>query len=91
MPARAPQAKLWIATIIMAAVILYGSFYPFDFRIPANGIGPVATFIASISERPGRGDFIANILLYLPFGSFFVQSSSSWTIRATSGGSRFSA
>jgi VanZ family protein len=58
----------------MAGVILYGSFYPFDFRVPAGGIGPVATFIASIGDRPGRGDFIANILLYLPFGFFFVLS-----------------
>ena len=73
MPARAPQSKLWIATVIMAAIILYGSFYPFDFRIPSAGIGPIATFIGSIGERPGRGDFIANILLYLPFGFFFVQ------------------
>lgn len=74
MAQRNPQSKLWLATALMAAVILYGSFYPFDFRIPPAGIGPVATFIASIGDRPGRGDFIANILLYLPFGFFFVQS-----------------
>lgn len=74
MAAHPPQSKLWIATVVMAAVILYGSFYPFGFRIPGAGIGPVATFIASIGQRPGRGDFIANILLYLPFGFFFVQS-----------------
>lgn len=74
MPARDAQSKLWIATVIVTAVILYGSFYPFEFRIPANGAGPIATFIASIGDRPGRGDFIANILLYVPFGFFFVQS-----------------
>jgi hypothetical protein len=68
MPSREPQSKLWFVTVLMAAVILYGSFYPFDFRIPANGIGPIGTFVASVSDRPGRGDFIANILLYLPFG-----------------------
>jgi VanZ family protein len=73
MPAQEPQSKLWIATVIMAAVILYGSYYPFDFAIPAHGEGPIATFIASAARRPGRGDFIANILLYLPFGFFFVQ------------------
>jgi VanZ family protein len=74
MPRREPQSILWVSTVIMAVVILYGSFYPFDFRIPANGIGPIATFIASVGDRPGRGDFIANILLYLPFGFFFAQS-----------------
>lgn len=58
----------------MAGIIIYGSFYPFAFRAPANGIGPIATFIASIGQRPGRGDFIANILLYLPLGFFFVLS-----------------
>jgi VanZ family protein len=56
----------------MAAVILYGSFYPFEFRIPPHGIGPIATFLESWNDRPGRGDFIANILLYLPFGFFFM-------------------
>jgi VanZ family protein len=74
MPVQKPQSKLWIATVIMTAVILYGSYYPFDFAITAHGEGPVATFIASAARRPGRGDFIANILLYLPFGFFFVQS-----------------
>jgi len=58
----------------MAAAILYGSFYPFNFAIPTHGVGPIATFLASTSWRAGRGDFIANILLYLPFGFFFVQS-----------------
>ncbi len=72
MPAPRPPAKIWLVTVIMLAVILYGSFYPFEFRIPPHGIGPLATFLACWSERPGRGDFIANILLYLPFGFFFV-------------------
>ena len=72
MPAREAPAKLWLVTAIMAAVILYGSFYPFEFRIPPDGIGPVATFLDSWNARPGRGDFIANILLYLPFGFFFM-------------------
>jgi len=74
MPAPRASSKLWLATLIIAAVILYGSFYPFEFRVPASGIGPIATFLASIGQRPGRGDFIANILLYLPFGFFFVLS-----------------
>lgn len=74
MPVREPQSRLWIAIVIMAAIILYGSWYPFDFAIPAAGHGPIAAFIASAAQRPGRGDFIANILLYLPFGFFVVQS-----------------
>lgn len=74
MPDHAPQSRLWIATLLVAAAILYGSFYPFHFAIPAHGTGAVATFLASTSRRAGRGDFIANILLYLPLGFFLVQS-----------------
>ena len=59
-------------TAAIVVVIAYGSLYPFEFRIPPNGIGPVSTFLASWNERPGRGDFLANILLYLPLGFFFV-------------------
>ena len=74
MPRYHSRSHTWLVAVLMAGVILYGSFYPFDLRIPPSGIGPVATFIASIGDRPGRGDFIANILLYLPFGFFFVLS-----------------
>jgi VanZ family protein len=57
------------------AVIAYGSLYPFQFHIPMNGIGPVSTFLATWNERPGRGDFLANILLYLPLGFFLLLGS----------------
>ena len=67
-----PHAKIWLVTLLMATVILYGSLYPFQFRVPPHGIGPLATFIASIWQRPGRGDALANILLYIPLGFFFV-------------------
>jgi VanZ family protein len=72
MPAPMPRAKIWLVTVLMAAVILYGSLYPFAFRVPSQDIGPVATFLASIGQRPGRGDALANILLYMPFGFFFL-------------------
>jgi hypothetical protein len=50
--------------------IVFGSLYPFDFRVPAEGIGPFHTLVEGWAERPGRGDFLANILLYMPFGMF---------------------
>jgi VanZ family protein len=67
-----PEARprLWLVTVLVAAVIVYGSLYPFEFRIPPSGLGPVGTFLASIGQRPGRGDALANILLYLPLGFF---------------------
>jgi VanZ family protein len=66
------RARLWLVTAMMTAFIVYGSLYPFDFRIPPQGPGAVAVFLASWNKRPGRGDFLANILLYMPFGFFFV-------------------
>jgi VanZ family protein len=72
MSATMPHAKIWLVTILVATVILYGSLYPFQFRVPPHDIGPVATFLASIWERPGRGDALANVLLYMPLGFFFL-------------------
>ena len=57
-------------TFIIAAIILYGSLYPFDFRRPDDGLGPVRTLLQTWANRPRRGDFLANLLLYAPFGLF---------------------
>ena len=62
--------SLLIAAAIVAAIIIYGSLYPFTFRQPAYGIGPLRKLIESWAEAPQRGDFLANIMLYLPFGFF---------------------
>ncbi len=59
-----------IAAAIIVAVILYGSLYPFTFYQPAGGVGPLTHLVQSWAETPGRGDFVANIFLYLPLGFF---------------------
>lgn len=59
-----------IAAAIIVAVILYGSLYPFTFRQPEDGVGPLRNLVQSWAETPGRGDFVANIFLYLPLGFF---------------------
>ena len=41
MPEVGSQPWLWPVTVLMAAVIVYGSLYPFGFRIPPSGTGPV--------------------------------------------------
>jgi len=61
-----------IAAAIIVAIIVYGSLYPFTFRAPAYGIGPVRELIESWAEAPHRGDFLANIMFYMPFGFFGV-------------------
>ncbi len=60
-----------IAALIVVAVIIYGSLYPFDFYPQAGGLGAaVRTLIASWAVPPSHSDLIANVLLYLPFGFF---------------------
>jgi VanZ family protein len=76
MPAPRPLLKRWLITTMVAAIIVYGSLYPFAFRVPPHDIGPVATLIASVWVRPGRADALANILLYMPFGFCFLLGAS---------------
>ena len=60
--------------VITVAAIIYGSLYPFEFRVPAEGEGPVSTLLRSWATPSGRGDFLANTLLYMPLGWFGVLS-----------------
>lgn len=59
-----------IAAAIIVVVVLYGSLYPFTFYQPEGGVGPLKHLVRNWAETPGRGDFIANIFLYLPLGFF---------------------
>jgi hypothetical protein len=67
-----PTGNYLVATAVIIAVILYGSLYPFSFEQPDDGIGPVSNLLRSWAEPPHRGDFVANILFYLPLGFFEV-------------------
>ncbi len=59
-----------IVAAFIVAVIIYGSLYPFAFRVPDEHTGMIANFLRTWADKPGRGDFIANILLYMPLGYF---------------------
>jgi VanZ family protein len=63
-----------LATAVIVAIILYGSFYPFIYYAHDDAPGgAVAAFLASWQEAPSsRGDVLANIALYLPYGFFAV-------------------
>jgi VanZ family protein len=66
-------ARRWclLATLIVVAVILHGSLYPYHFRQPSGGVGAAATLLASWSDLgKSYGDIVANVLLYVPFGFF---------------------
>jgi VanZ family protein len=60
--------------VIVVIGIVFGSLYPFDFRVPPGGVGPLHTLLGSWFVPPGRGDAVANILFYLPFGLFAMLS-----------------
>src|SRR5215468_12276760 len=61
-----------IATSVVIAVIVYGSLYPFAFR-HFDVLGPAShTLLESWAEAPSRGDFIANVVLYMPLGYFAI-------------------
>jgi len=66
------EKNFLIATAVVIAVIMYGSLYPFAFRQPPNGLGPASTLFESWAEAPNRGDFIANMALYMPLGFFAI-------------------
>lgn len=54
--------------LIVAALIVYGSLYPFNFKPDAIS-GGVLEAVRELSwARAGRGDRISNVLLYLPLG-----------------------
>ena len=57
-----------VATALFMAMIAYGSLYPFAFHAVPDGIGPIRTLISRWNKPPGQGDFISNILLYMPLG-----------------------
>src|SRR5579871_816949 len=61
-------SRLGIVTAALVAIIIYGSLYPFDFYANPNLAGPVRALISTYRTSTGRGDFIANVLLYVPFG-----------------------
>jgi VanZ family protein len=71
-----------VLTALAAAVILYGCLYPFRFRVPSGGVGPVHELVRGWAEWHGRGDFLSNILLYTPLGFFAVlatrRSGAAW-------------
>lgn len=67
-PPKAVYAAILLACL-MAAFIVYGSLYPFRFRLPPAQLGPADLFAAVWRfQRPSRGDLAANLLLYAPLG-----------------------
>ena len=63
-----------VALVIITAVIVYGSLYPFQFSNPPLSMGTVDYLLSTWRDWDRPGDLLANILLYLPFGLLAVRS-----------------
>jgi VanZ family protein len=76
-----------LVTVFVLGIIVYGSLYPFHFRIPSDEFGALDALIRTWSRPPSSfGDLVANLLLYAPLGFFAVLAIPAATARA-----RFSA
>jgi VanZ family protein len=63
--------NLLLVTVAVIAVILHGSLYPYQFRVPPGVAGPVDTLLDSWATPPSSfGTLVANTLLYVPLGFF---------------------
>lgn len=57
----------WLLLVVLA-LIVYGSLYPFNFKPDAIDGGVLEALRQLSWARAGRGDRISNVLLYLPLG-----------------------
>ncbi|HKQ13248.1 MAG TPA: VanZ family protein [Steroidobacteraceae bacterium] len=74
---------LWLLLVVLA-LIVYGSLYPFNFKADAIHGGVFEALHQLSWARAGRGDRISNVLLYLPLGfCLFLWLETRWP-RATS-------
>lgn len=64
-----------MATAITAAIIVYGSLYPFRFYGNPNPNGPLGALWQTRDFRIGFGAILANLFLYAPLGFFWVRGS----------------
>ena len=56
---------LWIVFIVLASL---GSIYPFDFQASPLDTATIGAFLKTCCGTPGRGDVLANIILFSPIG-----------------------
>jgi glycopeptide antibiotics resistance protein len=64
-----------VATI---AFIIYGSLYPFHFDVPWTEAGPDSWKVLTF-QPSSKGDLLANVLLYAPFGAVFTLLLGRWS------------
>jgi glycopeptide antibiotics resistance protein len=68
---RGARVAYAIAAAAAAALIVYGSLVPFDFRTPADS-HDLHGFVLLALAGTSRTDFVSNVLLFLPFPFFLM-------------------
>jgi len=63
-----------IALLVVAALIIYASLFPFDFSRAQNSSGAVAHLLHSWADWDEPRDLVANLLLYMPLGFCAVRA-----------------
>ena len=72
MSAPMPHAKIWLVTIIVATVMITDRFTRSSSASRRTTPGRSRRSLPGIWQLTGNGDALANILLYIPLGFFFV-------------------
>src|ERR1043166_4285366 len=64
------QTRRTMLAAVIVAVILYGSLFPFQFRLHNFPGNPFSYLLSTWNEPGGRIDIIENVLIYIPVGFF---------------------
>jgi len=69
------QNRPWLLVALVLVAIIYGSLYPFALHVPPGDEGALTSFLATWRRPPqSRGDLLANLLFYFPFGLLAVRA-----------------
>jgi VanZ family protein len=69
MPGSRFDRNYLLVAVGVVAIIVHGSLYPYAFAGSSGGAGPLETLLGSWASPPTSfGDFVANVLLYMPLG-----------------------
>src|SRR5437016_8994109 len=66
------QTRRTMLAAVIVAVILYGSLFPFQFRLHRFPGNPFSYLISTWNEPADWLDIIENVLIYIPVGFFLV-------------------
>jgi VanZ family protein len=77
---RVDRRRVGLRTAVVGtiALIVYGSLYPFHFDVPWTEAGPDSWKVLTF-QPSSKGDLLANLLLYAPFGAVFTLLLGRWS------------